>query len=76
MVQLWKQKEAIAKESKGENEKERVLGNPSKHDFTVNVKLRSDSGLWSGLLCQWYMKNVLKWVTAETVRICDVSVCV
>lgn len=49
VVQLWKQKEAIVKESKGENEKERVLGNPSLHDFTVNVILRSDSGLWSGL---------------------------
>lgn len=27
------------------------------------------------VLCQWYMKNVLKRVMAEIVRVCDVSVC-
>lgn len=66
MVQLWKQKEAIVKESKGENGKERVLGNPSEHDFTVDIILRSDSGLRSGLF----------YVSGTCAKMYGMSVCV
>lgn len=61
------------KESKEENEKERVLGNPSEHDFTVNVILRSDSGLQSGLF--YVSGTCAKMGHGRIVRVWDVGVC-